>query len=149
MPPMLLALDGAADVGHLLSLAGQTLKSAAGSDGGVAPHVAFLPDGTVLPKVTKTSAIAPGSVLVLGCGEPFDAAKLPARARRMHVTQQQRQREIGPLVRPPPTPRSLSPLPNIYPRSAQPQSDSMHEQPWKFSPSGRWESPLALRNDRL
>ena len=66
MPPMLLALDGAADVGHLLSLAGQTLKSAAGSDGGVAPHVAFLPDGTVLPKVTKTSAIAPGSVLVLG-----------------------------------------------------------------------------------
>ena len=143
--PLLLAIDSAHDVGALLTLARAALEvTNTRREGGLFPMVCFQPDGVVLPKVTRMRAVAPGSVLILGCGEPFDAASVPARARRMHVTQQRRLRELGPLVRAPPPPRSSSPLP-----SKAPEAESLHVSPWRFSPSGRWESPLALRPDRL
>ena len=146
-PPLLLALDSAADVSGLLLVAGRSMAET--QDDAAMPTVAFHPDGTVLPKVSKCRSIAPGSMLILGCGEAFAASSVPARARRMQLTQHKRQRELGPLVRAPPPPRPSSPLPGIHSRRAEPLSEPLHESPWKFSPSGRWESPLALRPDRL
>lgn len=147
VPPLLLALQAAENVDTLLALAAKQLQSTLGEES-ITPIVAFKPDGTVLPKITRTRAIPPASVLVLGCGEPFDAAAVPARALRMCATQRKRQRELGSLVRTPEAPKSTSPV-GIYPRSAQASPEPLHNDPWRFSPSGRWESPLALRPDRF
>jgi hypothetical protein len=134
----------------LLDLAAGSLVDVAGRSESIVPKVAFRPDGTVVPKVTKCSSLPPGTVLVFGSGEPFNAASVPARAKRLNLTQQRRQRDLGPLVRAPQTPRQLCRAsPGIPPRLAEPLAEPIHDAPWKFSPSGRWESPLALRPDRL
>ena len=150
LPPLLLALESAPDIAALLDLAAGSLVNVAGRSESIVPTVAFRPDGTVVPKVTKCSSLPPGTVLVFGSGEPFNAASVPARAKRMNLTQQRRQRDLGPLVRAPQTPRQLCRAsPGIHPRLAEPLAEPLHDAPWKFSPSGRWQSPLALRPDRL
>jgi hypothetical protein len=150
LPPLLLALESAPDIAGLLDLAAGSLVDVAGRSESIVPKVAFRPDGTVVPKVTKCSSLPPGTVLVFGSGEPFNAASVPARAKRLNLTQQRRQRDLGPLVRAPQTPRQLCRAsPGIHPRLAEPLAEPIHDAPWKFSPSGRWESPLALRPDRL
>jgi hypothetical protein len=92
LPPLLLALESAPDIAGLLDLAAGSLVDVAGRSESIVPKVAFRPDGTVVPKVTKCSSLPPGTVLVFGSGEPFNAASVPARAKRLNLTQQRRQR---------------------------------------------------------
>lgn len=139
VPPLLLALDGLDDVSALLTAAAGALQR-----GGVHadPKIVFTPDGAVVPKAARISELRPNCVLVLSCGEPFHAASVPERARRMHATQQKQTQKLGPQVR-----AEQQQLPG---RSSgrTVASPSQRDQSWKFSPSGRWASPLALRPGR-
>ena len=51
------------------------------------------------------------------------------------------------------SPRGRSPSPRPQgqdsprARSASPAANRLHSDPWMFSPSGKWDTPLALRHD--
>ena len=134
IPPLLLSLDGLYDVAELLEAATSALRRGGMPD--IDPKVAFTPDGAVVSKATKARDILPNSVLILSCGEAFDAATVPERARRMYASQQRQSQKLAPLVR---AEQSLLREPTLTPKG------SPRQQPWRFSPSGRWSSPLALR----
>ena len=146
VPALLLALDSVSDIAGLLASAA-TASLAKTPTGSVtnSPTVAFTCDGTVLPKTMRVSELPPSCVLVLGCGEPFDS-DLPQRAMSMHASSLRRSRELGDLV----TPKNSSFSPRVR-RSCSPTvgpvaADSPRKRtPWMFSPSGRWDSPLAQR----
>lgn len=100
--------------------------------------------GSLLPAVSAIGAVWPNAVLVLGCGEPFDAASVPERAVRMHAAHLARERALGPRVRgagagdadeaegaaASAASACDEPAPSLRP-------------PWYFSPSGKWATPLA------
>jgi hypothetical protein len=134
VPPLLLALDGLDDVGSLLTAAAGAL-----SRGGVDadPKIVFTPDGAVISKAARVSDLKPNCVLILSCGEAFDAASVPGRARRLHASQQRLSQRLGGLVRAAHHQMVASgPTPTRATVAAK--------SPWKYSPSGRWASPLAL-----
>ena len=92
------------------------------------------PGGATVTGATRDTHAA---VLVLSCGEPFDAASVPERARRMHAAAQEVVRRLGPLVRAEQT--------RLLPETRAPPPERP-EAPWRFSPSGRWHNEgLALR----
>ena len=135
IPPLLLALDGIDNVAALLTAARHALRS-----GGVdaSPSVVYTPDGVLIPKAARVSDLRPNSVLVLTCGEDFDRASVPERARRMHANERARRTNRA-RVRAQPAQIPPDAPPHTYVELA-------HEPaPWQFSPSGRWNSPLALR----
>ena len=136
IPPLLLALDGLSDVASLLEAATSALRR-----GGikVEPKIVYTPDGVIIAKAARVSEIRPNSVLVLSCGEPFDPKSVPERARRMHATNQKQAQQLSPLVR-----AEQHDMLDEIPSKAPPPSRA--PPPWKFSPSGRWASPLAQRS---
>ena len=164
---LLLAVDGVKDVAGLLDAANVAWQKNNLIDR--PPTVAYHPDGAVLPKSTQTSELPSNSVLILSCGEPFQASSVPERAKRMYASQLRRRQLLGGLVRTEPlahrvelgpsrarTQRYISPgvgSPRSSRNSGERQARSLspspriHSEPWMFSPSGRWESPLALRHD--
>ena len=189
--PLLLAVDGIKDVAGLLDTATVAWRKDNFIDRPIT--VAYHPDGAVVPKSTLTSELSSNSVLVFSCGEPFQSASVPERAKNMYASQLRRRQMLGGLVRTQPSARrsSLSPSraqtqryisPGVgsprpgSPRPGSPRPGSprngrgrssgslsarssgeregarsasprLHNEPWMFSPSGRWESPLALRHD--
>ena len=174
-PPLLLALDGVKDVAGLLDAANDGWKRSNLVEFDTL-KVAYHPDGVVLPKQTHVRELPPNCVIVFGSTEPFDAASLPERARSMYKSMQRRQQLLGPLRRTAPvesrfelgpssartqrpgvggagSPRGRSPSPRPQgqdsprARSASPAANRLHSDPWMFSPSGKWDTPLALRHD--
>ena len=135
MPPLLLALDGLEDVAALVASAAGALRRA-GVD--AEPKVVFTPDGAVVSKASRVKDLRPNCVLILSCGEPFDAASVPERARRMHMAGLRQAQHMPPMVR--------ADHRELMPALAAPVSVAAQpSKPWMFSPSGRWSSPLALR----
>ena len=139
VPPVLLALDELNTVGDLLISATGAFKRGSFA---VDPKIVYTPDGVVVPKAAKVSDLRPNAVLILSCGEPLDVASVPERARRMHATQLRHTQKLGLLVRAE-QPEASHPI--IREPQFSPKKTS--RQPWKYSPSGRWSSPLALRQD--
>ena len=129
VPPLLLALDGVEDVASLLVVAEGALRR-----GGIdaAPSIVFTPDGDVIAKASRASDLRPNCVLILSCGERFDASSVPERAKRMHAVSQATAQRLGPLVRA--EAPQLLPLARAQPPPGRPQ------EPWRFSPSGRWKN---------
>ena len=136
VPPVLLALDGLNDVADLLSTATGALRR---GNFDVDPSVVYTPDGVLVPKAAKVSDLRPNAILILSCGEPFDATSVPERARRMHSTQLRQTKKLAPVV------RADEPHTNQVVREQKFTPKKQARQPWKYSPSGRWSSPLALR----
>jgi hypothetical protein len=138
VPPLLLALEGISDVAALLDVARNALLR-----GGVVntePTIVFTPDGVVVPKTARIgSQIEANMVLILSCGEPFDAHSVPERAKRMHMSMQRHRQRQAPLVR-----AEHRDTASTSPKMAA--ETEPRRTPWLFSPSGRWASPLALRD---
>jgi hypothetical protein len=129
VPPLLLALNGLDDIASLLRAAAGALRR-----GGVdaEPTVAFTPEGGVISKAARVSELRPNCCLILGCGEPFDSASVPERARHMHAAVQRESQRLGPLVRAEQA-QMCGELP--LPETGMPRAPA-----WRFSPSGRWKS---------
>lgn len=141
VPPLLLSLDGVPDIAALLQVARGALLR-----GGVVdtePTVAFTPDGVVVPKTARVGTqLHANVVLVLSCGEPFDAASVPERAKRMHAIYLKQHARLAPLVRA----EHHDTISGPKARSEADDNAANKKTPWLFSPSGRWSSPLALRD---
>ena len=138
VPPLLLALEGIADVAALLVVANGALVRGGVLD--AVPTIAFTPDGAVVPKTARIgSQIKANTVLILSCGEPFDVHGVPERAKRMHAAMQRCNLRLAPLVR-----AEHRDIIADTPKMAA--EEERHRKPWLFSPSGRWTSPLALRD---
>ena len=136
VPPLLLALEGLTDVATLLTAARGALRRGGVND--AEPTIVFTPDGVIVPKTARIgSQLRANCVLILSCGEPFDAAGVPERARRMHAAYLRQTQRMAPLVRA--DQRQALAEPTSAPEASPRQT------PWMFSPSGRWKSPLALR----
>ena len=137
VPPLLLALEGLTDVAALMAAAGGALKRGGVMD--AEPRVAYTPDGTVVPKTARIGTqLRANAVLILSCGEPFDAPGVPERAKHMHAAYVKQTQRLGPLVRA----ENRDVL--REPETAA-EGPEKKQTPWLFSPSGRWKSPLALR----
>jgi hypothetical protein len=158
VPPILLALDSLHDLDGLLEAATKAHRSTRTLKKEEQLTTIYLPDGSVLPKKSKILELPHSCVLVLSCGEPFDAASLPQRVRLMHLSQQKRRQLLGGLVtsNDPITQRGASPgragqqEQQRTPRSSpRPKPEPLHSEPWTFSPSGRWQSPLQQRPGRF
>ena len=94
------------------------------------PKIVYTPDGLVVSKAARVSDLRPNCVLVLSCGESFDGASVPERAKRMHASAQVAAQRLGPLVRAPPT--------KLLDEAPPPVAEMMPEPAWRFSPSGKW-----------
>ena len=133
------------------------------------PSTCYYPDGTEIMAKTPIRDLGAGCVIVLAADEPFDAVSVPERARHVHKTNQEQAQVLGPLVRASEGSTSVvaeaaekwhRPLPpgsfssRVYgahragQRTPSPSPRESPLPPWKYSPSGKWEAPLALRPDR-
>ena len=139
IPPLLLALDSVEDVGALLAVANGALKRGGIID--AEPKVVYTPDGTVIAKASRVTDLRPNCVLILSCGEPFDAASVPERAKHMHKVAQAEAQRLGPLVRA----ESTQLLPPTGTRPPPPEKRAAV--PWRFSPSGKWKNEGLQQRD--
>ena len=132
VPPLLLALEGVDDVAALLAAAKGALQRAGYFD--FDPAIVYTPDGDVIPKTARAKDLRPNCVLIISCGERFDRASVPERAKRIHAGVVAMTERLGPQVRAP----TNQMLPDVPP---PPASEMRRDEPaWRFSPSGKWGS---------
>ena len=139
VPPLLLALEGVDDVAALLVAAKGALQRSGYLDAD--PTIVYTPDGEIVPKTARAKDLRPNCVLIVSCGERFERASVPERAKRMHAGVLATTERLGPLVRAP-TNELLAEatLPVTGQRPKTGGDEARAEPPWRFSPSGRWGS---------
>ena len=156
--PVFLAMDEVDSIADLLDAATAALRLTGTITKSDAAQAVYHPDGAALTSKTKIRELAPNSVLIISCGDAFDPNSVPERARRMLASQLKRRQLLGAVVRSSdpiahkkvtrsPSRNGIDRLPS--PRGTRPPQLAVHDSPWKFSPSGRWESPLALKPERF